>query len=998
MSLFSTCQWTSTHAFVLVPADVSFISLLKLFRPFCAHDSDAAAPSEVTAVPEHKTDIAVPAVQHQEVHHKGKRSSVKISLADLDLPEDAKKEFDVDGDGTVNVTELIAYVNQHKALKKSHGFVMKAFFAVIILMILFLLICLGATVVAIQITKEMTVSSSGALTAVSTSCADGAETCEKPLSTGPTKRDSQKLTSTMPEKVFEELKSLTLQLPHQNGELVSVTLDVSSFERRMVPTSRCGSVVDLETIHGSIMLDDTELLVTEEFVLKMNSRGYDLQEDVPLAVDGGRRLSVGSDIAGMFNFIAEYEYKCQSQVKPLRKLDPPFSFSIDTYQMCEGPTCYSEVEALTGNESNRSMIKLPGFAKDPHAMEQFVKGNFIKAREEVYAMGADRILTVQEWPNFPLMSLISLHDFAAGMFSQKQVFNESHPTYCSTRESKDEENQMANMADFVISAVGTTSYPSDPDLKFNRYILYHREHPDKEEAYVEFWEEVETGMPHKYFLPNMEDSPRAYFTSFRNLTQDEFDAIENRLLQLDCHGPQVYGLTTPVMDEDFATPADENISNLEFYRSLNEVCLQEGCSLRLSEEDAAYWELVFSVDSLGNTSDTEESEDDADDDLDNGTSNATGRRLASKPGVCLKQCQSLINAGYTYKRGTSQNKDFFGVVKYASDFGTFTTSGKVPSSYASFSGSAGGGIAYNIPPIYIRIYARGTAKGEVLAFWDGKTYSAYSGSVTIGFEGGLNILIGKITVAIEGTVSFQSAASASYTPAMDVKGSIRGEVTIEVLGGLFTAKAYVSLQAQFWNLGPTFNGADDDDDEFAVTGKAGFEATVFWFFKVRFSTRMDIVKRRKLWSNKNLIGDQDPSQIGPNCHKISDHDRKCKGTVGFQGFYPVDDRYPYDDEKNLAWQNSGTYWKYDKSTGSQVFRSVYADTFRKGSWGRDNAPKSVKWYCSDERRRRRNKQYQDWGFRRRDGRRRWDSYAMANRFVVFGDGEKIGLVAYNCQY
>ena len=99
----------------------------------------------------------------------------------------------------------------------------------------------------------------------------------------------------------------------------------------------------------------------------------------------------------------------------------------------------------------------------------------------------------KEWPNFPLMSLISLHDFAAGMFSQKQVFNESHPTYCSTRESKDEENQMANMADFVISAVGTTSYPSDPDLKFNRYILYHREHPDKEEAYVEFWEEVETG-------------------------------------------------------------------------------------------------------------------------------------------------------------------------------------------------------------------------------------------------------------------------------------------------------------------------------------------------------------------------------------------------------------------------------------------------------------------------------------------------------------------------
>ena len=93
----------------------------------------------------------------------------------------------------------------------------------------------------------------------------------------------------MPESVFEELKSISLKLPHQNGKLVSVTLDVSSFERRFVPTSRCGSVVDLETIHGTIMLDDNQLLVTEEFVEKMIERGYDLQDDVPISVDGGRR-------------------------------------------------------------------------------------------------------------------------------------------------------------------------------------------------------------------------------------------------------------------------------------------------------------------------------------------------------------------------------------------------------------------------------------------------------------------------------------------------------------------------------------------------------------------------------------------------------------------------------------------------------------------------------------------------------------------------------------
>lgn len=47
------------------------------------------------------------------------------------------------------------------------------------------------------------------------------EICEKPVATGPSKKESRSLTSTMPERAFEELKSLTLKLPHQNGEMVS---------------------------------------------------------------------------------------------------------------------------------------------------------------------------------------------------------------------------------------------------------------------------------------------------------------------------------------------------------------------------------------------------------------------------------------------------------------------------------------------------------------------------------------------------------------------------------------------------------------------------------------------------------------------------------------------------------------------------------------------------------------------------------------------------------
>lgn len=48
-------------------------------------------------------------------------------------------------------------------------------------------------------------------------------------------------------------------------------------------------------------------------------------------------------------------------------------------------------------------------------------------------------------------------------------------------------------------------------------------------------------------------------------------------MQLDCHGPQVQGLTVPVMDEDEISPADENVTVLEFYRALDDICLQTRC-------------------------------------------------------------------------------------------------------------------------------------------------------------------------------------------------------------------------------------------------------------------------------------------------------------------------------------------------------------------------------------------------------------------------------------
>ena len=43
-------------------------------------------------------------------------------------------------------------------------------------------------------------------------------------------------------------------------------------------------MVDLETIHGDLTVDDSEVSVTTEFVQKMNARGFKLEMGVGLGV------------------------------------------------------------------------------------------------------------------------------------------------------------------------------------------------------------------------------------------------------------------------------------------------------------------------------------------------------------------------------------------------------------------------------------------------------------------------------------------------------------------------------------------------------------------------------------------------------------------------------------------------------------------------------------------------------------------------------------------
>ena len=128
----------------------------------------------------------------------------KVQVSKLGLPEDVMRELDIDHDGQVNVSELVAYVNRTKRLQTNYSYVRTSLVLTLVAFVLVLATCLGATVLGIQLTKEITISGG---TLVSTQCTDDlgdGEHCSKPLATGPTKRQSRTLTSTLPESAYED--------------------------------------------------------------------------------------------------------------------------------------------------------------------------------------------------------------------------------------------------------------------------------------------------------------------------------------------------------------------------------------------------------------------------------------------------------------------------------------------------------------------------------------------------------------------------------------------------------------------------------------------------------------------------------------------------------------------------------------------------------------------------------------------------------------------------
>eukprot|EP00440_Ansanella_granifera_P010969 gb/GFBE01011897.1/.p1 GENE.gb/GFBE01011897.1/~~gb/GFBE01011897.1/.p1 ORF type:complete len:1204 (+),score=265.25 gb/GFBE01011897.1/:1-3612(+) len=493
------------------------------------------------------------------------------------------KEFDYENNGKLSIVELVRAAELSRQMTKTNKNYRKIVLALASLIAVLLLGFFFLTYLAIDISKEVRSNNDGTLVSASGAAArtdsasfdvtpDGrmvmrssssnctGDNCrrlddesERLLMTQSAPATSQVLTSVVPDEFLSEMKKLRLLLGNETSPL-TVELDVINWVRKLDSGSQCGSIVEVRVRWGLVILDDTDIYVDLDFSRNAKAElGVDVDETGPLSASGHyRRLAAGSTLVGLFNFILDYEWKCESTAKPLEKLTPPYSFTIRTLIWC-GSKCDS---AYLPNHT------LPGWAMDA-AVSEF---EYVEIVESVVASETEMV-SKQLWPNLPGVEMYTHTNLTNGKATTVKTFGN---TTLSCHDNVDNQSlQFKDPNKWVVAAMGRIQHSGE---WFRKFQVYLRDETIKEDvrkrATVELWEKSETQTPYKFFMPNqLEGSSISVFESFsNNVSMDELETLKEDIFE-DCAKESVTNTSRlwPLQD---ASPLDEKEKVLKLYEAL----------------------------------------------------------------------------------------------------------------------------------------------------------------------------------------------------------------------------------------------------------------------------------------------------------------------------------------------------------------------------------------------------------------------------------------------
>jgi len=358
---------------------------------------------------------------------------------------DTVKQWDLKGDGGVSLDDIAAASKHHEALQKSN----KRYHVILPLLGVGLILSCAMTFImsfaAAEMAKEietgnngvvlttdgspariasadMTVNPDGTLVAQSDASgrlSDDSNASSMPLATRAAET-SRPLSSTIPDKLFDQMSKLTI-----NGVdgVSHMTMTILGFTRVLTP-SLCGSLVYIDTKHGTAVLDDTILHFDESLSQRALALGIELEGTSA----HGRRLASGAEVAGIFSFFADYDWQCDSIPVPE---SPAAPYIITTVKRVSCPA-KSQCSSYMGEG-----IMYPGYEANTDSV--IVAETLVETK--------DFFLSIQKYPNHPLQSLVTLTDHKHKSSRTMQILNGT-AHHCMARKYAD---AVANSTDTLSS-------------------------------------------------------------------------------------------------------------------------------------------------------------------------------------------------------------------------------------------------------------------------------------------------------------------------------------------------------------------------------------------------------------------------------------------------------------------------------------------------------------------------------------------------------------------
>jgi len=316
----------------------------------------------------------------------------------LHLPEsiqDVFKEWDTDGSGSVSAAEIQAAAKAFKKIQDEGRMMRKIILGLSLVLLLLLVGVFALSFVAAELAKEMKAGNSGVMKTstgdtvkvassdfqlasdgtlqsrpgsgrrLATECLGGRCLAEDNNKDGTlqvaTRSKPAKLSSTLPDNSFKELKELTLKATGDG----MLKLSVTSFLRVRVRSSKCGSVVKLQTNYGMMTLDDYDMEADDDLLSHAATLNLGHIFSGGKGNFGGRRMSATDGmLEGFFNLLDKMDWQCDSM--PLERpgsLPKNYVAKIQVKSLVKDPTLNPRSELFA--EENGTYILLPGFEQRP---------------------------------------------------------------------------------------------------------------------------------------------------------------------------------------------------------------------------------------------------------------------------------------------------------------------------------------------------------------------------------------------------------------------------------------------------------------------------------------------------------------------------------------------------------------------------------------------------------------------------------------------------------